>query len=88
MMDDLDEAINAGINGIDDFFELLKRISTLTAPLLLKKVNRVDGGHHSLGRVRSMVQRANITGKLSCLNPSQVEANRYLQRQATRRSSR
>jgi hypothetical protein len=88
MIDDIDEAINAGIQDIDDFFELLKRVSTLTAPLLLKKVNRIDGGHHSLGRVRSMIQRTNITGKLSSLNPSQVAANRYLQRRATRRSSR
>ena len=73
---------------INDFFEALERLTLLRAPLLMKHVDKVDGTHRQLGRVRSTVNRAiNFHSEWSRLNVAQIEAERYFERE-TRRSLR
>ena len=74
---------------VEDFFEALQLLTLLRAPLLLNKIEKVDGGRPpQLGCLKSYLKRANTTQELSRLDPNQVRANQYLGRQMTRRSSR
>lgn len=73
---------------INDFFEALERLTLLRAPLLLKQMDKVDGTHRQLGRIRSKADRVvNFSSKWSLANPALIQAERYFARE-TRRSSR
>lgn len=68
------------LDEVNDFWELLERLSEIHAPLLLKKVNRIDNPASRIAIFKDYSHRANIAGKLSRLSLHQVQADRYLKR--------
>jgi len=71
---------------INDFFEALERLTLLRSPLLLKRLDMVDGSHLQLGRVHSLLNRINrLPHELGRMDLHQVEAERYFSRETTRR---
>lgn len=78
---------------VQDFNEnsiskLLKHLTLLRSPLLLKKVERVDNIGFSLGTVKEHISRANISHRLNRLNSHHVSLGNNLTRVRYRHNSR
>lgn len=80
--------MNVKQGGVKDLFEVLELLTLLRAPLLSKRVGKVDSVNHNLGRISEYVNRANAMAKWSRLNSVQSEVDRYFERPGSRRSSR